>query len=180
IPRPREKETTRRSSQSKPHVHPIDVLVIIMKLTSLVHSSLALALTCFIASNAMADDAVSTEGGETSPGQKAESGENESMFVDGEDGWLDISKFVDQAYGFVPMVIPITEPTVGLGAIGLVAFLDKPDKTDEGTAMRPNIMAVGGLATENGTWGVFGADIRNWMDGRVESMIGGAYVNVNL
>jgi hypothetical protein len=98
----------------------------------------------------------------------------------GDDGWLDISEFVDQAYGFVPLVIPITEPAVGYGAVGLVAFMDKPDKVEAGTAMRPDITAVGGMATENGTWGVFGADVRNWMDGAVESLVAAGYVDVNL
>ena len=43
-----------------------------------------------------------------------------------EDGWLDISGFVDQSYGFVPLVIPITEPAVGYGGMGGLAFVDKP------------------------------------------------------
>jgi hypothetical protein len=47
--------------------------------------------------------------------------EEASMLL-GDDGWFDISKFVDQAYGFVPLVIPITEPAVGYGAVGLLAF----------------------------------------------------------
>lgn len=110
--------------------------------------------------------------------ESTETGE-ESMLL-GEDGWFDISKFVDQAYGFIPLVIPITEPAVGYGAVGLVAFMDKPDKVEEGEAMRPNITAVGGMATENGTWGVFGADIRNWFDGSVESLLAAGYVDVNL
>lgn len=42
-----------------------------------------------------------------------------------EDGWLDISGFLDQAYGFVPLAIPITEPAVGLGAVGALVFIDK-------------------------------------------------------
>ena len=103
-----------------------------------------------------------------------------SLLIDDDDGWFDISKFVDQAYGFVPLMIPITEPAVGYGLVALVAFMDKPDKVVEGEAMRPNITAVGGLATENGTWGVFGADIRNWFDGSVESLVAAGYVDVNL
>lgn len=102
------------------------------------------------------------------------------MLIDDEDGWFDISKFIDQSYGFIPLVIPITEPAVGYGLVGLVAFLDKPDKEEIDGPARPNITAVGGLATENGTWGVFGADIRHWADGRIESLIAAGYMNVNL
>ena len=36
-----------------------------------------------------------------------------SKFRSPEDGWLDLSAFMDEAYGFVPLVFPITEPAVG-------------------------------------------------------------------
>jgi hypothetical protein len=35
-----------------------------------------------------------------------------------EDGWVDISAFLAETYGFVPLVMPITEPAVGYGASG--------------------------------------------------------------
>ena len=38
-----------------------------------------------------------------------------------EDGWLDMSDFLDEAYGFVPLVILITEPAVGYSAAGGLA-----------------------------------------------------------
>src|SRR5262245_38480686 len=44
----------------------------------------------------------------------------------GDDGWLDVSGFLDEKYGFLPIVIPITEPAVGYGAAGALAFLSKP------------------------------------------------------
>ena len=39
-----------------------------------------------------------------------------SKFRSAEDGWLDVSGFLDEKYGFLPVVIPITEPAVGYGA----------------------------------------------------------------
>jgi len=39
-----------------------------------------------------------------------------SRFFDAGDGWLDISGFLDTAYGFVPVLASITEPAVGCGA----------------------------------------------------------------
>ena len=125
-------------------------------------------------------DLAQNASGESESAQEETTETDDGSMLLGEDGWLDISRFVDQAYGFVPLVIPITEPAIGYGAVGLVAFMDKPDKVEEGTAMRPNITAVGAMATENGTWGAFGADIRHWMHGRVESLVAGGYVNVNL
>ena len=39
-----------------------------------------------------------------------------------DDSRLDIGGFLDEAYGFVPIVIPITEPAVGYGAAGALAI----------------------------------------------------------
>ena len=39
-----------------------------------------------------------------------------SRLFDADDGWLDLSQFLDTAYGFVPLISPITEPAVGYGA----------------------------------------------------------------
>jgi hypothetical protein len=49
-----------------------------------------------------------------------------SKFRSAEDGWLDVGGFLDQKYGFLPVVIPITEPAVGYGAAGGLTFLSKP------------------------------------------------------
>ncbi len=45
-----------------------------------------------------------------------------SQFVDSDDGRVDVSQFLaDNAYGFLPLPIIITDPAVdgGLGAVGL-------------------------------------------------------------
>jgi hypothetical protein len=39
-----------------------------------------------------------------------------------EDGWLDFSGFLDKAYGFIPVLVPITEPAVGCGVAGGTGF----------------------------------------------------------
>lgn len=97
-----------------------------------------------------------------------------------EDGWLDVSGFLDQAYGFLPVIIPITEPAVGYGAAAAVAFIDKP-KAEAGAGFgRPNISVVGGLRTENGTRGGFGGDMRYWMDDRLQTLFGGLKSTVHL
>jgi hypothetical protein len=97
-----------------------------------------------------------------------------------EDGWLDASEFLDQAYGFMPIVLPITEPAVGFGAAGALAFIDRPKgKTEDGYG-RPNITVVGGLLTENDTKGVMVGDWRHWLGGRLQTLIGGIRASVNL
>lgn len=97
-----------------------------------------------------------------------------------EDGWLDISGFVDQSYGFVPLVIPITEPAVGLGGVGALAFIDKQQKRESAGFGRPNLTVIGGLKTENGTKGLVAGDVRHWLDDRLQTMVGIANVSINL
>jgi outer membrane protein assembly factor BamA len=39
---------------------------------------------------------------------------------------------------------------------------------------------VGGLGTENGTWGTLGADMRYWLDEHVQTLVGFVYASANL
>jgi outer membrane protein assembly factor BamA len=103
-----------------------------------------------------------------------------SKFYSADDGWLDVSGFLDKAYGFLPVVIPITEPAVGYGAAGGLAFIDKPLGKAQAGFGRPNITFVGGLGTENGTWGVMAGDMRHWMDDRLQTLVGVVKASVNL
>lgn len=103
-----------------------------------------------------------------------------SKFRSPDDGWFDMSGFLDESYGFVPVVIPITEPAVGYGAAGGVAFVNKPAGEARAGYGRPNITAVGALGTENGTWGALAADVRQWLDDRLQTLVGVVYASVNL
>ena len=97
-----------------------------------------------------------------------------------EDGWLDVSDFLAERYGFLPVVIPITEPAVGYGAAGGLMFLSKPLPRAEDGLGRPNITLVGGLGTENGTWGIAAGDMRYWLDDRLQTLVGLVYASANL
>jgi hypothetical protein len=103
----------------------------------------------------------------------------ESRLTDS-DGWLDMSRFLDTAYGFVPIIMPITEPAVGYGALGALVFIDRHAPGSQGLYARPNIAAVGGLRTENGTQGVFGSHLGTWLDGKVRTQVALADFDVNL
>jgi hypothetical protein len=103
-----------------------------------------------------------------------------SRFKDAEDGWFDISEFLDTAYGFVPVIYPITEPAVGYGAVGALVFIDRDVPGQGQRYARPNITAVGGLATENGTRGLFAAHLGTWMDGKLRTLAAVADADVNL
>lgn len=104
----------------------------------------------------------------------------DSSLRSGNDGWLDMSDFIDQVYGFLPLIISITEPAVGFGAVGALAFIDKQDPEAKAGFGRPNISIVGGLATENGSHGVVVGDIRHWMDDRLQTRINAIKSSINL
>ena len=97
-----------------------------------------------------------------------------------DDGWPDLSTFIDQSYGFAPLIIPITEPAIGYGVAGGLAFIDKPEREAQAGFGRPNISALGGLGTENGTWGVMGGDLRHWLDDRLQTLAAVFFGSVNL
>lgn len=103
-----------------------------------------------------------------------------SRLFDATDGWLDVSGFLDTAYGFVPVISPITEPAVGYGAAGALVFVDRNAPASDGRFVRPDITAIGGAATENGTSGVFGGHLGSWMDGHLHTLVGLADAGLNL
>ena len=97
-----------------------------------------------------------------------------------EDGWFDLSGFLDERYGFLPIAIPITEPAVGYGAALAGAFISQPlGEAREGFG-RPDITLAGGLATENGSWGLMLGDIRHWLHDRLETQAGIIHLSANL
>lgn len=97
-----------------------------------------------------------------------------------EDGGFDLSSFLDEKYGFLPIVMPITEPAVGYGAAGGLAFVSKPLGGEEAGFGRPNISMVGGFGTENGSWGTAAGDLRYWLEDRLQTLAGVVYSSVNL
>lgn len=98
------------------------------------------------------------------------------QFIDTVDNKLDISPWLSQAHGFVPMPGVITEPAVGFGgSLGALFVHRKP-----GDLSPPGITYTGGFYTENASWGLIGAHVNNWKQDRIRytGVIG--YVDVNL
>ena len=46
--------------------------------------------------------------------------------------------------------------------------------------MLRHLRGVGGFGTANGSWGVFGMDLRYWAKDRVQTLFGAVYASVNL
>jgi hypothetical protein len=101
-------------------------------------------------------------------------------FIDPDDRQFDLSYFLENPRGFLPIPIIVTEPAVGYGGGGAGMFL-RPRKEvgAEGWA-RPDISVVGALATQNGTWAAFAGDASRWLDGRLRTLVGAGTGQVNL
>lgn len=84
-------------------------------------------------------------------------------FIDPQDHRFDMSSWLLERHGFLPVPLIITEPAVGYGGGMALAFFH-PNRTRgvDGQASPPNITAVFGMATENGTWGAGAAHLGNW------------------
>jgi hypothetical protein len=103
-----------------------------------------------------------------------------SKFRSPDDGWFDVSGFLEEKYGFIPLPIIITEPAVGYGGGAGLMFLSKPlPPTGDGLG-RPNITVASGFGTENGSWGTLAADLRYWLDEHLQTMVGFVYSSINL
>ena len=86
-----------------------------------------------------------------------------SKFKDPDDGAFDMSGWLSTRTGFFPVLTPITEPAVGYGAALTLAFfhggtLEGATGAPPGPSGRtvPTTMSgIGGMATENGSWGAY-------------------------
>ena len=94
---------------------------------------------------------------------------------DPRDGCFDLSRFLDEPAGFVPLVVPITEPALGGGAALVPIFIDQP----EGGG-RPNISAIGVMRTTNDSEALFGGVSRYFFDQRLKIVAGAADASINL
>lgn len=114
------------------------------------------------------------------PAQKPPAEDATQQQKPADDGWPDVSKFLDEKFGFLPIAKPITEPAVGYGVGGGLMFISKPLGQAAKGLGRPNITGVGGFGTSNGSWGIFGIDMRYWARDHIQTLVGGVYASVNL
>ncbi|WP_072055576.1 BamA/TamA family outer membrane protein [Aliivibrio fischeri] len=115
-------------------------------------------------------------------------------FYDPIDGKLDMGEYLaENAYGFLPVPILITEPAVGYGFGFAGVFLHESEKQREkrkqlaatsldggAQLLTPAITVAGGLATENGTWMGFIGHRRTWNKDTIRYMGGLAYGDMNM
>jgi len=107
---------------------------------------------------------------------------------DSTDGAFDLSDFIIDANGFIPVPILITEPALGGFGGGLVpVFLKKrPPYVDtvKGkqmiTPVAPDITGAAAMYTLNGTWVLAAFRSGTLIKSRIKYVIGGGYANVNM
>ena len=118
------------------------------------------------------------------PGEQDDSG-FWSQFIDPEDNNLDLSNWLIQnAYGFLPVPIIITEPAVDNG-LGLAAvFFHKPDEDDpapeEGKFLLPDVTAAVAAYTGNDSKIVGGGHFNTWRQDTRRYFGAIGYADVNL
>jgi len=102
-------------------------------------------------------------------------------FTDPKDGMFDVSNWLAEKKGFIPVPVIITEPAVGYGAGAALVFLHDPlagrvpegetfdpqSKDAEGKLIPPSISAVFGMYTENDTWFAGGAHMGVWKNDNI-------------
>jgi len=91
---------------------------------------------------------------------------------DPDDGEFDLSDWLLDRKGFLPVPIVITEPAVGFGGGVMATFFRESIReaasrtTEDGRLTPPDIYAIGGAATENGTWMGMAGGMVTFGDGR--------------
>ncbi|MDN3923104.1 BamA/TamA family outer membrane protein [Roseateles violae] len=107
-------------------------------------------------------------------------------FVDKEDNYLDISEWLIERKGFLPVPIIISEPAIGYGGGLALMFLrnsmrESAEKAREsGLMIPPDIWVIAALGTENGTKAAFAGGMASFDEGRWKYRGGIGRAQVNL
>jgi hypothetical protein len=108
-------------------------------------------------------------------------------FTDPVDGKLDMSDFLLKHRGALPVPIVITEPAVGYGlGLGLLFFsgpmadITARPPGDDQPRVPPNVTALGGGYTRNGTWAAAFGHFHTWDGDRYRYLGGIAKVDAQL
>lgn len=111
-----------------------------------------------------------------------------AVFHDTLDGALDVSRFLIEMNGFLPVPMVITEPALGSfgGMLGLV-FLERkkipPGLTDANgkpVYVPPDITLAGGMYTANGSWAALGGRIGTILPWKLRYRIFSGYADINM
>jgi len=102
------------------------------------------------------------------------------LFRDSLDGAFDISKWLFDLHGFIPIISPITEPALGYGLVGAGVYFIPKKKSSKDEFKMPDIAGIGGGYTQNGTWFAGAGYAGFWKDDRIRYRGLFGYGNINL
>lgn len=104
-----------------------------------------------------------------------------AMLRDTLDGKFDFSRFLLDANGFLPVPMIITEPALGdFGGLLALTFFSPKKVTPEMGYVPPDITALAGMVTANGTWLAGGGRIGSFPKAGLKYRAFGGYVDMNL
>ena len=150
---------------------------------------MAAVLAAASMSVALAQGAPVGQGGEAAPAASPAQpppDKKPSVFIDPQDGYVDLSSWLLEKKGFLPVPIIITEPAVGYGG-GMVAMFFRQSMAEAAAQAKstggikpPDIYSVAAAATQNGTqvWG--GGALLSFLDDRWRYRGAIGHVDVNL
>ena len=104
----------------------------------------------------------------------------DKMFRDSLDGAFDISTYLFELHGFLPIISPITEPALGYGLVGAGVYFIPKKKTSKNEFKMPDIVGLGGGYTQNGTWFAGAGYIGFWRDDQLRYRGIFGYGDINL
>lgn len=96
------------------------------------------------------------------------------------DGAIDLSHFLKDLNGVLPVVSPITEPAVGFGAAVAGLYFIAKEENEEKTYQAPDIATIAGGFTENGTWFAGAGYIGFWKNDNLRYRGAVGYGDINL
>lgn len=102
------------------------------------------------------------------------------LFKDTLDGAFDISKYLFELHGFLPVVTVITEPALGYGGVIAGIYFIPKKKTADKKFRMPDIAGVAGGYTQNGTWFAGGGYAGFWKDDKIRYRGILGYGDINL
>jgi hypothetical protein len=106
--------------------------------------------------------------------------EQPKMFRDTLDGAFDISRWLFELHGFIPLVSVITEPALGYGGVLAGTYFIPKKGVSPGQFKMPDIVGAGVGYTQNGTWFLGGMYAGFWKNDRIRYRGVLGYGNINL
>jgi hypothetical protein len=107
-------------------------------------------------------------------------GKRKKPFLDSYDSAFDISYYMYNLHGFLPILSPITEPAVGIGAaLAGVFFIPKRNR-DTTHFQMPDVTGAAGGYTKNKTWFIGAGYLGFWKNDHIRYRGVFGYANVNL